>query len=66
MGTINLLSSNLLRVVSFLPFKVHTRSHDDSPVTKGEMCGYQLQGLNWIVPLHHNGLNGILADEMVC
>lgn len=31
----------------------------------GEMRAYQLQGLNWMVSLHHNGLNGILADEMV-
>ncbi|KAF8185663.1 P-loop containing nucleoside triphosphate hydrolase protein [Pholiota molesta] len=30
----------------------------------GTMRGYQLQGLNWMVSLHHNGLNGILADEM--
>lgn len=30
------------------------------------MRAYQLQGLNWMVSLHHNGLNGILADEMVC
>ncbi|KIM38257.1 hypothetical protein M413DRAFT_447993 [Hebeloma cylindrosporum] len=30
----------------------------------GQMRGYQLQGLNWMVSLHHNGLNGILADEM--
>ncbi|KAJ7623380.1 SNF2 family N-terminal domain-containing protein [Roridomyces roridus] len=30
----------------------------------GEMRPYQLQGLNWMVSLHHNGLNGILADEM--
>ncbi|KAF5352870.1 hypothetical protein D9756_006326 [Leucocoprinus leucothites] len=30
----------------------------------GVMRGYQLQGLNWMVSLHHNGLNGILADEM--
>src|SRR6266446_3535162 len=28
------------------------------------MRGYQLQGLNWMVSLHHNGLNGILGDEM--
>ena len=35
-------------------------------VIHGEMRGYQLQGLNWMVSLHHNGLNGILADEMVC
>ncbi|KAE9407682.1 SNF2 family DNA-dependent ATPase [Gymnopus androsaceus JB14] len=30
----------------------------------GEMRPYQIQGLNWMVSLHHNGLNGILADEM--
>ncbi|KAF9031921.1 SNF2 family N-terminal domain-containing protein [Panaeolus papilionaceus] len=30
----------------------------------GMMRPYQLQGLNWMVSLHHNGLNGILADEM--
>ena len=28
------------------------------------MCDYQVQGLNWMVSLHHNSLNGILADEM--
>jgi SWI/SNF-related matrix-associated actin-dependent regulator of chromatin subfamily A member 5 len=28
------------------------------------MRSYQLQGLNWMISLHHNGLNGILADEM--
>ena len=28
------------------------------------MRPYQLQGLNWLVSLHHNSLNGILADEM--
>lgn len=34
-------------------------------VINGTMRAYQLQGLNWLVALHHNGLNGILADEMV-
>ena len=34
-------------------------------VIDGTMRAYQLQGLNWMVSLHHNGLNGILADEMV-
>lgn len=34
-------------------------------VIHGVMRPYQLQGLNWMVSLHHNGLNGILADEMV-
>jgi SWI/SNF-related matrix-associated actin-dependent regulator of chromatin subfamily A member 5 len=28
------------------------------------MRQYQIQGLNWMVSLHQNGLNGILADEM--
>jgi SWI/SNF-related matrix-associated actin-dependent regulator of chromatin subfamily A member 5 len=30
----------------------------------GAMRDYQLEGLNWMIGLHHNGLNGILADEM--
>ncbi|KAG7100193.1 hypothetical protein E1B28_001970 [Marasmius oreades] len=38
---------------------------EESPsYINGTMRGYQLQGLNWMVSLHHNGLNGILADEM--
>ncbi|KAF8835498.1 hypothetical protein BDN67DRAFT_1072395 [Paxillus ammoniavirescens] len=38
---------------------------EESPsYIKGTMRAYQLQGLNWMVSLHHNGLNGILADEM--
>jgi hypothetical protein len=28
------------------------------------MGGYKLQSLNWMVSLHHNGLNWILADKM--
>lgn len=31
----------------------------------GAMRSYQVQGLNWMTSLQHNGLNGILADEMV-
>lgn len=30
----------------------------------GEMRNYQIDGLNWMVSLHDNGLNGILADDM--
>ncbi|EKM61557.1 uncharacterized protein PHACADRAFT_248237 [Phanerochaete carnosa HHB-10118-sp] len=38
---------------------------EESPsFINGAMRSYQLQGLNWMVSLHHNGLNGILADEM--
>ena len=42
------------------------KSADVRIVINGTMRRYQLQGLNWMVSLHHNGLNGILADEMVC
>ena len=30
----------------------------------GEMRDYQVQGLNWLISLHENGISGILADEM--
>ncbi|GMH62640.1 hypothetical protein TL16_g03522 [Triparma laevis f. inornata] len=29
-----------------------------------QMHPYQLEGLNWMIKLHDNGINGILADEM--
>ena len=29
-----------------------------------KMHAYQLEGLNWLIKLHDNGINGILADEM--
>ena len=36
-----------------------------SVVTGGEMRDYQIRGLNWMISLYENGINGILADEMV-
>lgn len=30
----------------------------------GQLRGYQLQGLQYLVSLYNNKLNGILADEM--
>ena len=30
----------------------------------GEMRDYQIRGLNWLISLYENGINGILADEM--
>ena len=30
----------------------------------GKMKAYQIYGLNWMVSLYNNSLNGILADEM--
>mmetsp|Transcript_21971 Transcript_21971/g.52054 ORF Transcript_21971/g.52054 Transcript_21971/m.52054 type:complete len:1148 (-) Transcript_21971:417-3860(-) len=40
---------------------------DKQPACLADHCrmhGYQLEGLNWLIKLHCNGLNGILADEM--
>ena len=41
--------------------------YDKTPhfIKNGEMRDYQVRGLNWLVQLQHNGINGILADEMV-
>lgn len=33
-------------------------------ITGGTLKSYQLEGLEWLVSLYENGLNGILADEM--
>lgn len=44
---------------------VYCVSDSRKAVITGQMRTYQIQGLNWMVSLHHNGLNGILADEMV-
>lgn len=30
-----------------------------------KMRDYQIEGLNWLIQLYDNGINGILADEMV-
>lgn len=40
--------------------------HREQPalVTGAHMRDYQLDGLEWLVSLYENGLNGILADEM--
>jgi len=33
-------------------------------ISGGQMRDYQLEGLNWMIRLMENGINGILADEM--
>uniref|UniRef100_A0A5S6PYK1 Uncharacterized protein n=1 Tax=Trichuris muris TaxID=70415 RepID=A0A5S6PYK1_TRIMR len=33
-------------------------------IKNGEMRDYQIRGLNWMISLFENGINGILADEM--
>ncbi|KAG0091456.1 hypothetical protein BGZ93_005910 [Podila epicladia] len=33
-------------------------------IKNGTLRDYQVQGLNWMISLYKNGINGILADEM--
>ena len=44
----------------------NTFAFRESPgyVKGGIMKDYQIQGLNWLISLYLNGINGILADEM--
>ncbi|KAG9340168.1 hypothetical protein JZ751_021893 [Albula glossodonta] len=39
---------------------------EESPtyVKNGALRDYQVRGLNWMISLYENGINGILADEM--
>ena len=41
---------------------VGERSQPD--IFNGELKNYQLKGMNWLVDLYDQGINGILADEM--
>ena len=42
-----------------------TRFESSPPYIKnGELRDYQVRGLNWMISLFENGINGILADEM--
>ena len=36
------------------------------PPNNGKLREYQMVGLQWMVSLYNNHLNGILADEMGC
>ena len=40
-------------------------SRQPSILVGGTLKEYQLKGLQWMVSLYNNRLNGILADEMV-
>ncbi|XP_048129201.1 ISWI chromatin-remodeling complex ATPase CHR11 [Rhodamnia argentea] len=42
----------------------NTRLLTQPSCIQGKMRDYQLAGLNWLIRLYENGINGILADEM--
>ncbi|SCV01648.1 LAMI_0G12816g1_1 [Lachancea mirantina] len=61
------------KITDFFGKKAETRSEDQSQnLAHGQPqllknCSlklYQLEGVNWLITLYENGLNGILADEM--
>lgn len=43
----------------------HRVTQQPSCIKHGQMRKYQIEGLNWLIHLYDNGINGILADEMV-
>lgn len=45
--------------------QAHRLPVQPSIITGGVLREYQMQGLNWMIHLYDNGINGILADEMV-
>ena len=53
-----------------LPFGGHARSQNNFVefilFESNREIMSQVRGLNWLISLYENGLNGILADEMVC
>ncbi|KAJ0238585.1 ISWI chromatin-remodeling complex ATPase CHR17 [Hirschfeldia incana] len=47
-----------------IPASGGTRLLTQPTCIQGKMRDYQLAGLNWLIRLYENGINGILADEM--
>ena len=50
-------------IMNYISEKV---SRQSAILRGGTLKEYQLKGLQWMVSLYNNRLNGILADEMVC
>lgn len=42
-----------------------SRTQSLVPLIEGELRDYQLRGVSWLISLWTNGMNGILADQMV-
>lgn len=46
------------------PIPITRFESSPSYIKNGVMRDYQIRGLNWMISLYENGINGILADEM--
>ncbi|OBS79006.1 hypothetical protein A6R68_18616 [Neotoma lepida] len=65
--TVMLLLQFSLRKTNFLEYtsrSMRCSSSLFSDVKGGPLRDYQIRGLNWLISLYENGVNGILADEM--
>ncbi|KAJ3368223.1 hypothetical protein HDU91_000764 [Kappamyces sp. JEL0680] len=60
------LAGKLNKPLDDLPHKPKKRKTEDQPdnITGCILRDYQIVGLEWLISLYENGLNGILADEM--
>ncbi|KAJ3283211.1 hypothetical protein HK104_010510 [Borealophlyctis nickersoniae] len=50
--------------IEYAPMEGQREGRQPRLVTGGTMREYQLVGMEWLISLYDNGLNGILADEM--
>ena len=65
MMILNMMRIFLLMAAKKEEGKGETRLLKQPPcIAHGKMRAYQLEGLNWLIKLYENGINGILADEM--
>nr|GMD42056.1 ISWI chromatin-remodeling complex ATPase CHR11 [Ipomoea batatas] len=70
MFAMDLLKALFLLAISYLWELAAMKDDDDvrevtqSASIQKKMRDYQLAGLNWLIRLYENGINGILADEM--
>lgn len=49
---------------AFLPTEEPTEDRPQPEMFNGTLKKYQLKGMNWLLNLYDQGINGILADEM--
>jgi len=60
-----LCTSGEVATLMFLLCSLHLQvTEQPSDLDGGELRSYQLEGLQWMLSLFNNNLNGILADEM--
>ncbi len=66
--SLSVFDSNSAFFLCFICSVAHTKREEvkeqASIMVNGQLKEYQIRGLEWMVSLYNNNLNGILADEM--